>query len=226
MRILKKDFVNEDTESYCGGRRLSSGTAYFMQTENGAIVYGGKTCAEQHGDNDLRDVPDLTKSLIALRDGGNTVGGHGGGNGEERNYSLAVAYLLLREERLDEFRLNGSSISYNKLNEYYQYYQENRTLEESQVNHILNLESYAVQNIDAKLSLKNLATCHAYRFILSRIYAYLEGENNTDGMAFITSLQNYLSTRCTLTSGQVDGLRNWLPYLPEGLREARLKEFD
>ena len=57
MYVLKKDFVDENTESYCAkGKKLSSGKAYFLQDKNGNIHFGGKQCAEIHGTNDLSQI--------------------------------------------------------------------------------------------------------------------------------------------------------------------------
>jgi len=62
MKILKKDFVDETTETFCTkGHKLFSGTAYFMEESDESIHYGGKRYAERHGINDTRDVPDLTR---------------------------------------------------------------------------------------------------------------------------------------------------------------------
>lgn len=227
LKIIKKDFVNEDTESYCAkGRKLSSGTAYYMESEEGTIYFGGKQCAETHGTNDLKDVPDLTKSLVSLSTGMQTSGGNGSGVSEEKKKSLAISYLLLREELLNEFTLNNKSLSYEVLHEYYNYYIENKDLNEKQINHILNLEKYSSEKIDIKLSIRNLSTCHAYKFILDRTEVHLNESGKEDGIKFVQSLRRYLLNRCTLRPKQVDGLSNWIQYLPKELRDAKLKKFD
>lgn len=227
LKIIKKDFVNEDTESYCAkGHKLSSGTAYYMESEDGTIYFGGKQCAETHGNNDLKDVPDLTKSLVSLGTGMQTSGGSGSGVSEEKKKSLAISYLLLREELLNEFKLNNKSLSYKSLNEYYNYYIEHNDLNEKQVDHILNLEKYASEKIDIKLSIRNLSTCHAYKFILDRTEAHLSKSEKEDGIKFVQSLRKYLLSHCTLQPKQVVGLGNWVQYLPKDLRDAKLKKFD
>lgn len=227
LKIIKKDFVNEDTESYCAkGHKLSSGTAYYLESEEGVIYFGGKQCAETHGTNDLKDVPDLTKSLVSLSTGMQTSGGNSSGVSEEKKKSLAISYLLLREELLDEFTLNNKSLSYKTLNEYYTYYIENNDLNEKQINHILNLEKYSSEKVNTKLSIRNLSTCHAYKFILDRTEAHLNKSGKEDGIRFVQSLRRYLLSRCTLQPKQVDGLSNWIQYLPKELRDAKLKKFD
>jgi hypothetical protein len=228
LKIIKKDFVHENTESFCAkGHKLSSGTAYYIQSEDGTIHFGGKKCAEAHGTNNLKDVPDLTKSLISLGTGSQTGGGGNSGVvSDERKKSLAISYLLLREELLNDFRLNNKTLSSKKINEYYNYYIENDDLDEKKINHILNLENYFSKNVDVKYSIKNLSTCHAYKFILDRIEAHLSKNEKEDGIKFVQSLRAYLLTRCTLQPKQVIGLHNWIQYLPKDLREAKLKSFD
>ncbi|MBW3775630.1 hypothetical protein GL272_01510 [Aeromonas veronii] len=225
MNILKKDFVNEDTESYCGtGRILSSGTAYYMQDANGVIHYGGRHCAEMHGKNNIKDVPDLTKSLVSLA-GAGAGAGAGAANNDQKK-SLAIAYLLLREELLHDFNLNNRPLSYVTLNNYYRTYLQNGNLSDNDIKHILNIESYSTKKIDKKLSLKNLSTCHAYNFILDRICAYLIKNNKEDGISFVTSLKKHLRKNCCLTQNQIDGLNRWIQYLPHDLKNAKLKDFD
>ena len=104
MIVLKKDFVNENEKSYCKDRRLSSGKAYYLQKDNGDIVYGGKKCAEYYSNTDLSQIPDLTKSLIARHDGRTTTGGgtNAGGTQNDMSKSKAISYILLREEKLSK----------------------------------------------------------------------------------------------------------------------------
>lgn len=227
MRIIKKDFVSEDTESYCAkGHKLSSGTAYYMESEDGTIYFGGKQCAETHGTNDLKNVPDLTKSLVSLGTGTQTSGGNASGVSEDKKKSLAISYLLLREELLNEFTLNNKPLSHKNLNEYYSHYSSHGDLNEKQIGHILNLERYASEKIDIKLSIRNLSTCHAYKFILDRTEAHLSKSEKENGIKFVQSLRKYLLSHCTLQPKQVIGLSNWIQYLPKDLRDAKLKSFD
>lgn len=227
MKIIKKDFVNENTKSYCAkGKKLSSGTAYYMQAKDGTIYFGGKQCAEIHGSNDLRDVPDLTKSLVSLSTKGTPTGGGGGVTTDEQRKPLALAYLLLREELLHDFTIDGRPLSYHTLTNYYTSYRDTGDLSDEEVNHILNIERYSTNNIDNKLSLKNLSSCHAYKFILNRTAAHLKKRGNTNGVAFVESLMYFLKTNCYLTEGRVGGLGKWIQFLPVDLRNAKLKGFD
>ncbi|KNH13676.1 hypothetical protein BCU99_06270 [Vibrio cyclitrophicus] len=226
MKIIKKDFVNENTESYCAkGHKLSSGTAYFMQAKDGIIYFGGKQCAELHGTNNIKDVPDLTKSLVSLTSNTTSGGGGGGKASEGNDKAIAVAYLLLRQELMNDFRLNNRVISHDNLRGHYESYRDTGELSESAVKHIVRTELYVAKNIDEKLSLKNLSTCHAYKFILDRTSAHLRAKDKTDGVEFVASLKRYLLANCTLTTGQVSGLKRWIQYLPNDLKSAKLKDF-
>lgn len=230
MKIIKKDFVNENTFSYCGkGRVLSSGTAYYMESESGKIYYGGRRCAELHGKNDLRVVPDLTKSLVSLGSTSSSSRGRGSRSDKinnEKNKSAAITYLLLRQECLSDFKLKGKPLSVESYDEHYRYYIEHNDLTEEHIERITRWEQYAVKNINSKLSLKNLSTCHAYQFILDRVEEYLYKNEKEDGIKFVQSLRSYLFSNCLLTPKQVQGLRNWVQYLPQDLREAKIKDFE
>ena len=225
MIVLKKDFVHEDTESFCAkGKKLSSGKAFYLKDMNGIIHYGGKQCAEKYATNDLSQVPDLTKSLIARHDGHSTVGSSGGNYREQNNTekSKAITYILLREEKLSHYTLGGKGISYNILKKYYDVYQKDNDLPNNAVNHILNIEKKSTK----RLSLNNLLNCYAYQYILERTLDYLTQKDNLKGIEFINDLLGGLTHYCSLTDKQIDGLSKWLQYLPKDLKEAKLKKFD
>jgi len=228
MIVLKKDFVNENEKSYCKGRRLSSGKAYYLQKDNGNIVYGGKQCAEYYSNTDLSQIPDLTKSLIARHEGTTTTGGgtNVGGTQNDMSKSKAISYILLREEKLSEFKYANKSLSYSVLNEYYQNYQENNDLLDDEVKHILNIEKMSAEHTKKKMSLQNLSTCYAYQYILGRTLDYLEQKNNEDGIKYINGMIDGLHNYCSLTTNQINGLSKWLQFLPEELKKVKLKEFN
>lgn len=144
MKVIRKDFVNEYTESFCGsGKRLASGKAYVMIDSYGNEVYAGKKCAILHSDTDLTQIPDLTKSLISSLKGTNRRGKRGETNNgqQDTRKSRALTYLLLREEKLLEFKNLGNSLSYDVLQSYYQTYQVNHDLSDNTIEHILNIEN-------------------------------------------------------------------------------------
>jgi hypothetical protein len=223
MIVIKKDFVPEDTESYCNKRVLSSGKAYFLQDNFGNIHYAGKQCAEQYSNTNLSLIPDLTKSLISNKEGSHSGGGSsaGGSSTVDNSEAVAITYILLREEKLNDFQFGEKSLSYTVLKSYYEKYTLDKKLETKDVQHILNIEKKA----PVSLSLKNLSTCYAYQFILERTLNYLRINDNKKGIIFIDGLIEYLKKNCKLSIKQIEGLNNWLQYLPQDLRESKLKSF-
>ena len=231
MRVIKKDFVNENTISFCGkGRRLSSGKAYFIQNPNGDIIYGGKQCAEENSTTDLTQIPDFTKSLITRREGSQNNGNktNHDTNRNDLNKTKALTYMLFREERLPLFKYASKSLSYEPLQEYYESYKETYDLSEDAIRHILNIEKKLSKSKIPlrRLSLRNLHTCCAYEYILERTLDCLEKKNNKDGVEYTKGLMDWLHNKCHLTVGQIDGLSKWLQYLPKDLAEAKLENFD
>lgn len=226
MLIIKKDFVNENTISCCGkGKKLSSGTAYYMKSTDGMIHYGGKKCAESLASNNINSVPDLTKSLISMTTSSKPVSSGGSGERQEENRrAIAIAYLLLREELLKDFKCKERSLSHETLSSYYDDYKRGE-LGDDAVDHIISIENYVSTKIEYKLSLRNLSTCHAYNFILNRVLAHLTLKSNEKGISYVSSLKTYLETNCTLTDSQVEGLKRWVEYLPRELRDAKLLKF-
>lgn len=229
MLVIKKDFVNEDTESYCSNhKKLSSGKAYFLLDGQGNIHFAGKQCAEKYSKTDLSTIPDLTKSLVSNHENPHVTGGNlsGGNNKNDLTKAKAIAYMLLREERLRDFTYNKKSLSYEPLRKYNEQYQKTYDLPENAINHILAIEKKSVENFSSKLSLKNLSTCYAYHFILNRTLTYLEKKEKTGGIHYISGILNDLKVKCILSANQIQGLANWLQYLPKDLKESKLKSFD
>ncbi len=232
MIAIKKDFVNEETESYCGkGRKLSSGKAYYLRDANGVIHFGGRQCAELHAANDLSQIPDLTKSLIARHEG-QPNGGKNISLRDNQQHDLekpkAIAYLLLREEKLSEFRFKNRPLSYEVLKNYYFEYKDSLDLTSKAVSHILNIERKSM-TVNKRYSLKNLSTCYAYKYILERTLDALIKNENQKGIKYVNDLINGekgIMQFCSLTEEQITGLSKWLQFLPQDLREARLRKFD
>lgn len=225
MKVIKKDFVNENTISFCGkGRRLSSGTAYFIKKPDGEIVFGGKQCAQENSTTDLNQIPNFTKSLIARREGSINSGSKTTlkSSRSDLNKSKALTYMLLREEKLSKFEYYSKPLSYDVFRNYYEIYKETYDLTEEAVNHILNIEK---KLSGKRISLKNLSICYAYEYILGRTLATLENKNNNDGVEYIKSLRKDLYKYCNLTLSQIEGLSKWLKYLPKDLAEAKLERF-
>ena len=230
MYVFKKDFVDENTNSYCGKKKLSSGTAYFLRDYNGNIRFAGKKCAEKCATNNLKQIPDFTKSLISRREGQANGGGTAYSNNSSNDFSKAdaITYIVLREEKLSEYEINGKGLSYEVLKEYYEQYKRDSDLSDQAVAHILKIESnVSIKN--KRLSLINLSTCYAYQFILERTIVALTKNNNVSGVSFVKDLlhgESGLKLYCSLTKKQINSLSKMLQFLPGDLKEAKLRCFD
>lgn len=217
MIALKKDFVPENTVSYCNNRPLTSGKAYYLQDDQGNVVFAGQQCALQHSNTNLNEIPDLTRALIA------NVAGHGGGNGGNaaavnlgNNKSLAITYLLLRQEKLQTYPFIQNYF-FQPLQNLYNSYLQNNDLTNQEVEQVVLYKNNAT-NINARLSLQNMETCYAYDYILRRAIEIL------DNNVFFTSLLTSLQQHCNLTTNQIQGLQNWLNHLPQ-MQDCHLRNF-
>ena len=117
-------------------------------------------------------------------------------------------------------------MSFKTLTNYYTSYRDTGDLSDKDVNHILNIENSIANKSARKLSLKNLSSCHAYKFILNRTAAHLDKKGNEKGVKFVKSLMTFLKSNGYLTEGRIKGLSGWIQYLPTDLRNARLRDFD
>ncbi|TLD83262.1 hypothetical protein LS70_005810 [Helicobacter sp. MIT 11-5569] len=222
MKAIKKDFVEPDTESFCGRKKLTSGKAYFLVNEDGKTFMAGTQCAMQYSQTDLSSVPDFTTSLLVnfTKD---SQGIHASSHlitkqQEQNKKSLALTYLLLREEILKE--LDFINVSYPSLQSYYQEYLKNGNISQEAMKHICNL--MVVQKKFKKFCLENLLTCYAYHYKMKKALQY----TNEEGINYINSLLTYLKRRYHLTKDQISGLSNWFQHIKcKEIREAKLKNF-
>jgi len=223
LKVLRRDFVEEGTRSYCNNRPLTSCKAYIMIDAEGIIHYAGKSCAEQYAPStNFTNVPDLTKGLIHNNEGNNFGGHAGGGNVAGRNsrdseLANAITYLMLREEYLIGYEIIDK-YKFNKLTDLYQQYKCNNILTDKEVESILFYEKNS-KKMNKKLSLKNLSNCYAYDFILNRAMVHTEDTDYFEGL--LDGLKKYAN----LTVNQINGLENWFEYIPE-MQNCRLRVFE
>lgn len=122
----------------------------------------------------------------------------------------AIAYLLLRVEKLKHFK----KIKYRKLDVVYERY-KNSGLTDS---------DYAFLNrlVDAKdfpeYSLKNLQAIYACDFWINQ---FIKNECNRD-LTFVDGCRSYLHRKLALTPSQITGLNSWFDN-SNGRRMVRLK---
>lgn len=210
---LKKD-LTEGTEicNFCD-KPLNSLTAYILKNiENNCIVYAGPTCAKKNISSkyNIKLVPDLTKftlsakpnedSLIRITNNENKTR-NSTLTDDDKKYKRAIEYIELRENKLNK----NFNTSYQILEEYYKEYLINNKLEKQTIEHILNIEKKAPN----ELKLDNLQKCYNYSFWISAGIKKLD----KDATNFLSSILKYLETNLKISEKQKIGVNKWLKNL-------------
>ncbi|HEC1746082.1 TPA: hypothetical protein R1699_000418 [Campylobacter lari] len=217
----KKDFVTPNTKSICKNKALTSGKAYYLYYENSNELYGyaGKECTMQNCYNDLNTIPDFTKSLISNSKKDTNISKNRFGCAYNTNLnindiSMAIEYVVLRQDKLKEFE----KANYCILNDYYEEYLKTNTLSFNSIKHILNIEAKS----PLKFKLDNLLTCYAYEY---KILLALK-DIPMDKRAYLISILSNLRQYYTLTDKQIEGLKEWFKRIEnKEIREVKLKKF-
>ncbi|EAJ5701181.1 hypothetical protein I4Q68_001622 [Campylobacter lari] len=218
---VKKDFIAFNKKSFCQDRLLTSGKAYYLhyKDNNEFCGYAGKECVRQKCSNDLNTIPDFTKSLISNSKKDTNVSENRFGctyntNTNINDISMAIEYVVLRQDKLKEFE----KANYCVLNDYYEEYLKTNTLSLNSIKHILNIEAKS----PLKFKLDNLLTCYAYEY---KILLALK-DIPMDKRAYLISILSNLRQYYTLTDKQIEGLKEWFKRIEnKEIREAKLKKF-
>lgn len=212
---LRVDFSTNDECHFCDNR-LRSGKVCVLVDDDGREVQAGPVCAKKHSVNPKEKIPDLTAAAfegdepeLNQRGAGGqaTVASGGGGtrgnttNKEEMQRRLAECYLLLRVEKLGDFRgmrheplmrlvekLRGSGLEVGD----YRY---------------LNNLMAKVQTARPEFSIKNLHAIYACNYWIN----YFLAQESSD---FISNLKRSLHRNLALTSGQVEAINKWFKNRP------------
>lgn len=232
MKLIKRDFVPKDTKSI-KNYPLASGKAYYIRDDSGDVLYASKEHAKElFPEDDFTRVVDLTKGLIRnyIRNGGR--GGNNGGSTVDvylEREKQAIVYLLLTQEKMVNFSGCRYKLNDSFLSGVYDFYGQNNFISRKQVDIVLNKE---VENANdeklksklghKKLSLKNLQTCYAYEYKIKRAIEELPA----DKQEYMLSMLSHLYQNLYLTDPQIDGMIKWFEYLPDDLKDTRLKKFD
>ncbi|MFG5140124.1 hypothetical protein O8I32_07440 [Campylobacter lari] len=218
---VKKDFIAFNKKSFCQDRLLTSGKAYYLyyKDNNEFCGYAGKECVRQKCSNDLNTIPDFTKSLISNSKKDTNVSENRFGctyntNINTNDISMAIEYVVLRQDKLKEFE----KANYCVLNDYYEEYLKTNTLSLNSIKHILNIEAKS----PLKFKLDNLLTCYAYEYKILLALEYIPQEKRE----YLTDILAKLRKYYTLTHDQVCGLKKWFENIRHNeIRDAKLKEF-
>ena len=199
-RALRKDLTETTRKCDFCENYLTSLKAFVLEDVNtGSIAYAGPTCAKNNlGENfTLSGIPDLTRFTLsdAVRETGS-----GGGKGGVKILDparLAVEYLILREEKLKD----EMNTSYSVLRGYYDSLKY-RSLSESDVRHINNIEARSPEN----LKLVSLQRCYNYLFWIDVGINKLPG----DRADFLKSVRKALINDGRISEAQKEGVNKWL----------------
>ncbi|EPE7141548.1 hypothetical protein ACSOXU_001323 [Campylobacter jejuni] len=217
---VKKDFIAFNKKSFCQDRLLTSGKAYYLHYKNNNKFcgYAGKECVRQKCSNDLNTIPDFTKSLISnFKKETKIIQGkkHTHGiNLSKSDISMAIEYVVLRQNKLKKFK----KANYFILNNYYKEYLNTNTLSLNSTKHILNIEAKAPLHF----KLENLLTCYAYQYKILLALKNIPINKREYLISILSNLRQYY----TLTDKQIEGLKEWFKRIKnKEIREAKLKKF-
>ena len=199
---LRKDLTEATEKCRFCPNNLSSLTAYVLQDEiTHEIFYAGPTCARKNAKNgdSLSILPDLTKFTLPHDKG--HAGNHGSRSGNGRaDTSLekkALEYLILREQKLHR----EINCSYSVLKKYMEKLKISK-LEETEIQHILNIEKKAPEN----LRLNNLQLLYNALFWIDVGIELLPSDKND----FLKGVRVAITKRKEITPKQKEGVNKWL----------------
>lgn len=213
--IIHKDFSRGEQRCILCNRELKANKSYYGYIyKDDKRLYGffGKSCAEKIFSN-LKHLPDLTKSLKIKTT-----------KEEVRPLSpkeeKAISYLLLRQDKLKDFKaFEGRESLYRKdLEEYRKNYVEYGSLEDEEVEHILNIE----KKVPRVLGLENLLVCYAYAYKIELALSYIK----EDRRAYLQSKLDFLKNNCFLSKRDIEGIEKWFDRIKDKeIKEGEIGEF-
>lgn len=204
---LRVDFSTDDECHFCDNR-LRSGKVRILVDNEGREVQAGPICAKKHSTNPKGKIPDLTAAalegdepeLTQYGPGGQATAASGGGRStaynEEVQRRIAECYLLLRVEKLEDFR----GMRYEPLVKLAEKLRSSG-LEGADYRYLNNLMA-KVQTARPEFSSKNLQAIYACNYWIN----YFLSQESSE---FISSLKSSLHRDLALTLGQVEGLNKW-----------------
>lgn len=202
--VIRIDFTERCQCVFCS-RKITSGKGYVVVNEKGEEAFCGPVCAKDKNNviNPGARIPDLTKGAIDAEERENSRKGRNMGIGdrpkldEEIEKQNAIAYLLLRMEKLKDF----PGVHYKKLDPIFMKYKANNLLEEDY--NFLKILMKGEKR--PEFSYKNLQAIYACNFWIDK---FIKNNSNTD-ISFVKSLRKYLHEHLRLTEKQIEGLNKW-----------------
>lgn len=207
---LHVDFSTNDECHFCENR-LRSGKVHILVDEKGLEVQAGPVCAKKHSTNPKEKIADLTAAAFEGDEPELTRGGLGGQaavvsgsvgtrnsttSNEEWQRRIAECYLVLRVEKLKDFR----GMNYEPLVKLVQKLRESG-LEVDDYRYLHNLMA-KVHAARPEFSIKNLQAIYACNYWINSFLA----QESSD---FISDLKRSLHRDLALSPVQVEGLNKW-----------------
>lgn len=215
-RVLRKDFLEEGEKCVICNKTLKSGKGYYVQIERKDFVllgFAGKECAKKI-EKDLTKLPDLTHSLKTKRNVNQQK------TEEEKQSQKAIEYLLLRQDKLKNYRFeNGKRSVFRKdLENYKKAYDESGILEEDEIEHLLNIE----KKVPPIIGYENLSICYAYEYKIRLALKHIKPEKQ----AYLKSKLAFLKNNCFLKKEDLVGIERWFENIEdEELRSCKIGDF-
>lgn len=187
---------------------ITCGKGYVVVNNEGIEAFCGPQCAKnpKYVINPNEKVPDLTKGCLEVDIKEQTPSTHitpnnnrllSQINNQELNHNKAIAYLLLRVEKLSHYH----QMKYKKLDDIYSKYLSNK-LTNADITFLLKL----VDSPDyPEYSYQNLQAIYACDFWINQ---FLKQNTNKD-TSFVKKIKNYLHKKLALTTPQIIGLNSW-----------------
>ncbi|APC19576.1 hypothetical protein BLL42_28090 (plasmid) [Pseudomonas frederiksbergensis] len=213
---LRVDFSTNDECNFCGNR-LRSGKVRILVDDEGREVQAGPVCAKNNSVNPKEKIPDLTAAAFEGDEPELTRGGPGGQataaasvigevsrgatNKEEIQRRMAECYLLLRVEKLGDFR----DMKFERLVTLAEKLR-GAVLADGDYRYLNNLMA-KVQTVRPEVSIKNLQAIYACNYWIN----YFLAKESSD---FISDLKRSLHRDLALTPGQVEALNKWFKNRP------------
>ena len=211
-RPIRKDLIDGKQKCHFCSHPLSSLKAYILEnTETKEIVNAGSKCAKDNIDSQykLELIPDFTRYTLAMNERESDIVKSGQNSErtdnstiEEINHKKAIEYIELREIKLSK----DFNTSYPILKNYYHKYL-NSKLENSEIDHILNIERKAPED----LKLVNLQKCYNYIFWIDVAIGKLKDKPDE----FFKGVRSYLVRNRRITNIQKVALNNWIANLSD-----------
>ena len=208
-QVIKRDLTETTRRCDFCPQYLTSLKAYVLKNlETGELSYAGPTCAKNNaGEDTISGIPDLTQFTLSINDReGGTPGGQGGAAADYPE-KRAIAYLMLREDKLaDQLKC-----SYSVLKEYYKKHQS-QGLSESDICHINNIAAKAPENL-SPTALQRMYNHLFWIDVGIKSIKSIKRRLSPDKTDFLTGVRKTIVSSGIISEKQTSAINRWLKYI-------------